>query len=134
MGPKFSSLIYSFFFFPTERRWMMRVLLSLIIGHSSINTASAQTELNDSIVMALDSIYNAMPIDSAFVADSLLQLVESHRWRLSYPKDATGPHGVLIRSELCGWHWSFLGVDRFTTASTGSCPSSTEAFWVAPTP
>lgn len=64
----------------------MRVLLSLIIGHSSINTASAQTELNDSIVMALDSIYNAMPIDSAFVADSLLQLVAEPSLEIELPK------------------------------------------------
>ena len=56
----------------------MMLCLAFLIPHSSfLIPASAQTEVPDSIVMALDSMYNAMPLDSVlleegrFVADSV---------------------------------------------------------------
>jgi len=42
------------------------MLLAGIVGMLSFASSSAQTELSDSIVMAIDSMYNAMPQDSVF--------------------------------------------------------------------
>jgi hypothetical protein len=38
-------------------------------------TAAAQIEVPDSIIMAIDSMYNAMPMDTAFIEDSLLDTI-----------------------------------------------------------
>ena len=65
------------------RTWMVRVLLAFITSNFSFITASAQTEIPDSVVMAIDSMYNAMPADDELwledgegriTADSLLLL------------------------------------------------------------
>jgi len=46
--------------------WMLRMLLAGIVGMLPFASSSAQTEIPDSIVMAIDSMYNAMPQDTLF--------------------------------------------------------------------
>ena len=52
----------------------MLAIAVLLLGfwHSELK---AQTEVPDSIVMAIDSMYEAMPLDTAFVNDSLEQVL-----------------------------------------------------------
>ena len=61
----------------------MRMIVSIVVCLLAVCPAKAQTELpdsvqpllTDSIVMAIDSMYNAIPPDSVAIIDSLLQTV-----------------------------------------------------------
>ena len=61
--------------------------LSFIIFYFSFSPAEAQTEMTDSIVMALDSMYNAMPMDSLLKADSLVQQAVERQVKPKTPRD-----------------------------------------------
>ena len=61
--------------------------LSFIIFCFSFSPARAQTELTDSIVMALDSMYNAMPMDSLLQTDSLAQQAVERQVKPKTPRD-----------------------------------------------
>ena len=61
--------------------------LSFIIFCFSFSPARAQTEFTDSIVMALDSMYNAMPMDSLLQADSLAQQAVEQQVKPKTPRD-----------------------------------------------
>lgn len=50
------------------KRWGVR-LFFLVVLASGWGDASAQTEVSDSIVMMLDSMYQALPADTTFVVD-----------------------------------------------------------------
>ena len=53
--------------------WWAKVLTTLVVLLAAPSTVRAQAVLTDSIVMAIDSMYNAMPHDSLMAVDSLLQ-------------------------------------------------------------
>lgn len=53
--------------------WWVKVLVALLTYHASLITAPAQTEVNDSIVMALDSMYNKLKAEDLLNGDSLLK-------------------------------------------------------------
>ena len=48
------------------------IALSFIICHASLNPVKAQNVVADSIVMAIDSMFNALPQDSVQLSDSAL--------------------------------------------------------------
>jgi len=56
-----------------RKMWWVKVLVALLTYHASLITAPAQTEVNDSIVMALDSMYNKLKAEDLLNGDSLLK-------------------------------------------------------------
>ena len=55
----------------TVKRWRTKVALLLVALHLPLLTANAQTEVNDSIMHVVDSLYNALPHDTLLVPDGI---------------------------------------------------------------
>ena len=95
---------------------MGKWVICIIMLVASIN---CQAQKEDLAVM--DSIAQA---DSKILFGDSMKAA-SDTTSIIVKKKEKKPHGNPIHSVPSGWHWYCRVPDRYTTASSGNCPSST---------